>query len=218
MRAARRLLKLAFAVLRGRTSYDPVEIGGRRLASRRAWEPRWNAIADEIRRYRAESVLDIGCAEAWFLRRAAEDLGCFAIGVDLSERRVAIGEIARLHDSVERLAVMKATLRPEDIVNLPACDVVLCLSVAHHIMKKDGLPAGERFVRAVATLPRKALIFETGGAERWGASSPSPDAFVEGLLLRAGLTNIRVIARTPNPEGRYMRSLFVAEPAAPAAT
>ena len=63
----------------------------------------------------ARSVLDVGCAEGWFLRRAAEDFGCFAIGIDGDDRRVSWARSRGSHDGVERVAVMKGKLSPEDI-------------------------------------------------------------------------------------------------------
>jgi SAM-dependent methyltransferase len=218
--ASRRLLNAAFQVLRPKRAYEPVELGGRRFASKREVEARWTAIAEAIRRYEVRTVLDIGCAEGWFLRRAAEDFGCFCIGVDAEDRRVLTGEIARLHDGVERVAVMKARLTPEDIRELPACDMVLCLSVVHHVMREGGRRAAEEFVQALASRARKALIFEMGTSEErqlaWSSALPDmpqgQEPFVRGLLESCGLREVRVIASTPGLHGDAPRLLFAAEP------
>ena len=74
----------------------------------------------------------------WFLRRAAEDLGCFSLGIEINNQRMWPGELARLYDDVERCAIMKAKVKPEDILKLPQFDVVLCLSVVHNIIYNDG--------------------------------------------------------------------------------
>jgi hypothetical protein len=218
--AARRLLYAAFQVLRPKRAYEPVEIGGRRFASKREAEGRWAAIAEAIRRYEARTILDVGCAEGWFLRRAAEDFGCFGLGVDAEDRRVLTGEIARLHDGVERVAVMKARLTPAEIRTLPACDIVLCLSVVHHVMRQGGRGAAEEFVQALATRARKALIFEMGTSEEkqlaWSSTLPEmpegQEAFVRRLLEACGLREVRVIASTPGLHGDAPRLLFAAEP------
>jgi 2-polyprenyl-3-methyl-5-hydroxy-6-metoxy-1,4-benzoquinol methylase len=88
--------------------------------------------------YGAQSILDVGCAEGWLIRRAATDLGCFALGVEASDRVLA-GELSRLHDDVERTATIKARLTPEGIRALPKFDAVLCLSVVHHVIRKEGI-------------------------------------------------------------------------------
>jgi hypothetical protein len=219
--AARRLLRLAFRLLRPKRLYEPVEIGGRRLAEKRDARARWEAIREEIRRYDAHSLLDIGCAEAWFLRRAAAEFGCFGIGVEAADRRVLLGELARLHDGAERVAVLKGRLDPEAIRRLPRCDLVLCLSVVHHVMRDGGRPAAEEFLRALSGRADKALLFEMGTSEEtelgWTRALPAmpegQEAFVAGLLSAAGLTGIRVIAKTPGLKGDASRLLFAAEPA-----
>ena len=224
MAAARALLWQVFRIARPRRVYEPVEIGGRRYQNKRDAELRWEAIAAAIRHYDARSVLDIGCAEGWFLRRAAEDFGCFAIGIDGDDRRVILGEVARLHDGVERVAVMKGRLTPEDIGRLPPCDIVLCLSVVHHVMRDGGMAAAEKFVRALATRATKALLFEIGTSDekelKWTSALPGmpagQEAFVRDLLGTCGLDNIRVIARSPGLQGDADRLLFAAEPAASA--
>ena len=113
--AARSLLRLAFHVIRPKRLYEPVELGGRRFPEKRESELRWAAIAKMVQDYDAKNLLDIGCAEGWFLRRAAKEFGCFGIGVEAGHRRVLLGEIARLHDAAERVAVIKARLTPTDI-------------------------------------------------------------------------------------------------------
>jgi hypothetical protein len=218
--AARRLLRLAFHALRPKHPYEPLEIGGRHFLGKRDSAARWQAIADAIRRYEARTLLDIGCAEAWFLRKAAAEFGCFGIGIDAEHRRVATGEIARLHDGVERVAVMQARLAPADIRALPACDLVLCLSVVHHVFRAGGLPAAEAFVAALASRARRALLFEMGTSEErqlhWSQALPpmpaGQEAFVRGLLEKAGFVNVRIVTETAGLKGDAGRLLFSAEP------
>ncbi len=217
----RRLLRAAFRALRPRKLYEPVEIGGRLYAQKREADVRWQAISETIQRYKARNLLDIGCAEAWFLRRAAVEFGTFGIGVEAADRRALTGEIARLHDGVDRVAVIKARLGPEDIRHLPVCDIVLCLSVLHHIMREEGRAGAEDFLRAIAGRVGKALIFEMGTSQerQLGWTSVLPDMpegqeqFIRTLLGDCGFANARVLAETPGLKGDAPRLLFAAEPA-----
>jgi SAM-dependent methyltransferase len=219
--SARVLLRLAFHMIKPKRLYEPVELGGRRFAEKRDAETRWQAIAAAIREYDARNILDIGCAEGWFLRRAAQELGCFGIGVDADSRRVLLGEIARLHDGVERVAVMGGMLGPDDIRRLPVCDIVLCLSVVHHVMRAGGRSAAEEFVQALASRARKAVLFEMGTSDEkmltWSHALPDmpggQEAFVIELLDSCGLKNVRKVAVTAGLKGDAPRMLFVAEPA-----
>jgi hypothetical protein len=220
-RMARAMLRAAFRLLRPKRLYEPVEIGGKRFAEKRESEARWDAIASAIKHYHATSLLDIGCAEAWFLRRAAAEFGCFGIGVEADDRRVLVGEVARIHDSIERVAVIKARLSPDDIRSLPACEIVICLSVLHHVMRVGGMAAARDFVSALASCARKALIFEMGTSDEaslaWTSQLPDmpkgQEAFVRSLLLESGFANVRVVASTPGLVRDAPRLLFVAEPA-----
>jgi 2-polyprenyl-3-methyl-5-hydroxy-6-metoxy-1,4-benzoquinol methylase len=54
-----------------------------------------------LRDYGVKNVLDIGCAEGWFVRRAAADLNLFAIGIEATDVGI-VGELARLHDRLPR--------------------------------------------------------------------------------------------------------------------
>jgi SAM-dependent methyltransferase len=220
LRAARAFLRSAFKAARGRNSpYEPVEIAGRTYASKRESGDRWNAIASVLRAYDAASVLDIGCAEGWFLRKATSELGCFALGVEASER-LLLGEIARLHDDVPRMSIMKAMLGADDIRKLPVCDAVLCLSVVHHVVRKNGLDGAREFLRAIGERTGKVLIFEMGTSEepglRWANLLPEmhagQEAFLRELLGSAGFVNINRVASSSAFRPGAERVMLSAEP------
>ncbi len=90
------LIEAAFHVAKaGGRPYQPVEIGGRRFANVRDTDERWHVVAKVLRDYGVKNVLDIGCAEGWFVRRAAADLNLFAIGIEATDVGT-VGELARL--------------------------------------------------------------------------------------------------------------------------
>ncbi len=215
---ARMFLWLAALVLRLRNPYHPVQLRGGR-SGKRETETRWAAIAAIIEQYQARSILDVGCAEGWFLRKAAEEFNCFALGIDSYDSRVLLGEAARLHDGVDRVAIMKEKLTPDDVRGLPACDVVLCMSVLHWLIRIEGLPFAQDFVRALAGRAQKALVFEIGEADMYAkkfakllAPGASGEDFVRYLMTSAGISNIRVVASSPDINNARTRMLFVGEP------
>lgn len=205
----------------GPKAYQNLEIGGRNYKGKRNCEDRWDAIRQVLESYHAHSVLDVGCAEAWFLRRAATELGCLCLGVDSSDDRVILGETARLYDRAERWAVMNAELDVEDLLRLPRFDVVFSLSVAHHVMRHHGVEAARSFVSALASRARKAMVFEMGTSDekkmQWADTLPDmpqgQTEFVEEFLASCGLRNIRRIGVTPSLRKETERMLYVAEPA-----
>jgi SAM-dependent methyltransferase len=216
---ARGLVWLAASVLQLRPPYHSVEIAGGR-SGKRDTEARWAAVASIIKAYQARTFLDVGCAEGWFLRRAANDFNCFSLGIDSRESRVMLGEAARLYAGDDRVAIMKVNLTPNDIRDLPACDVVICLSVLHWVISSNGLAFAQEFVRALATRTKRAMLFEIGGAEGFAKRfsdllppNASGEDFVRYLLTSAGVSNIRVIATSLDINNIRSRLLFVGEPA-----
>jgi hypothetical protein len=107
------LVKAAFYVAKaGGRPYESVEIGGRRFNNVRDSDRRWRAVAEVLDRHAVHNVLDVGCAEGWFVRRAAKDHNCFAVGIEATDA-LCVGELARLHDRVERAATIRAFMTPE---------------------------------------------------------------------------------------------------------
>ncbi len=217
-RLARGLVRLAFRLAKaGTRPYEPVEIGGRRYQNARETESRWRAIATVLKQYGIANVLDVGCAEGWFLRRAATDLKCFAVGIEASER-VLISELARLYDGLERTAIMSAFVGASDILALPQFDAVICTSVVHHVIRHQGLAAGRDFVRALSARTVKVLVFEIGTSEEedWSGILPKmeegQEAFVRAFLTDCGFKEIRVIAESDGFRSKDRRLLFSAEP------
>jgi len=204
---------------RARKFYEPVTINGRLYQGQRTSEDRWEAMASVLKSCSANNVLDVGCAEGWFIRRAATELGCYAVGIEVSERHLA-GEIARLHDKVENTAIMMSRATGASLRKLPMFDVVICLSVVHHVIRRQGIDAAEDFVRALASRAEKVFIFEMGTSDekdlRWGALlEDMPDGqetYVRQFLKTCGLRDIRLIASSSAFHGNANRLMFACEP------
>jgi SAM-dependent methyltransferase len=198
-------------------TYQPVEIGGRRYANVRDSDARWQAISHVLQARDVRNVLDVGCAEGWFVRRAAAEHNCFAIDIEATDR-VIVGELARLHDRVPRAATVRAFMTPDAIRALPQFDAVLCLSVLHHVIRGFGIAAAEQFLRALASRVGKVLIFEIGTADETSWTPFLPDlnqgqeTFVRDLLTRCGFQNVQVIAQSAAFHRETQRLLFTAEP------
>jgi hypothetical protein len=213
------LIRTAFRVAKaGGRPYQPVEIKGKRYDNLRDSDTRWQAIAQVLREHEVRNVLDVGCAEGWFARRAATELRCFTLGIEAGDATI-VGELARLHDRAERIAVMRAFMTPEAIRTLPKFDAVLCLSVLHHVIRGFGLASAEQFLKALASRVEKVFLFEIGTADEssWTEALPSfeggQEAFVRSLLERSGFRNVRVIGETAAFHREAPRLLFAAEPA-----
>jgi hypothetical protein len=183
-------------------TYHPV-LGGE---GRRRNAARWEIIRAELARLRPGSVLDIGCAEGWFVRQAVEEFGCWGLGVEGKPERVLAGELHRLQAGLDRIAILRANLTPESIRRLPRVDVVLCLAVVQHVVSKRGMDYAVDFLTALQGVTDGALIYEFGAAyhpafradngQGKPLSAEEWDPHIREMLGAAGFRQIEEIGRT----------------------
>lgn len=120
--------------------YQPTE-GANFISQKRpdsVFSKRWRIVSDAIKEYRPKNLLDIGCAEGFFARRAALEHGLFSLGCEYNWRPLGVGAaLAELKDEqgygFVRIFLTSATLK-----KLPKFDIVVCFSVLHHVVKEGG--------------------------------------------------------------------------------
>ena len=103
-------------------------------------------------------------------------------------------------------------------MKLPICDVILCLSVAHHILRLGGMETTRLFLESLATRAKKAVIFEMGTSEEKEMSwvhdlPPMPhgqDVFIRDLLQTAGFKEICMLGSSLSYKKEVERYLYVA--------
>lgn len=120
-------------------------------------DDRWGYIEPKVRE--TSSLIDIGCAEGFFTRKAAST-GAFSVGVDSERERISRAK--ERAESMENCAFMSATLSPGTIQQLPHVDTILLMTVHHHWEQAYGLDAAERMFQVV--LDRcNCLVYEPPG-------------------------------------------------------
>ncbi|UMZ74722.1 class I SAM-dependent methyltransferase [Natranaerofaba carboxydovora] len=200
--------------------YQPLEIEGQTFSgSKRECENRLELIIDALKVHNAYNVLDIGCAEGWLLKQIASN-GYFALGIEIDDKRLVPGEVSRLYDGNSGVAAMKSWMTPPDILKLPNFDVILCLSVVHHIIYKDGVEAAQKFISSISMKAGKAVIFEMGTSEEkekeWSYKMPEmpegQEEYIRSFLQQGGLKNIRVLGKSSSINKDAERLLFIGEP------
>lgn len=200
--------------------YHPVIFGKRTYAGKRNCDDRWAVIHGIMQEYNPDSVLDVGCAEGWMLREINKEFGCFTLGIDGLSNRVLTGELSRLRDDVPFLSIMKKKLEPDDMHKLPKFDVIICLSLVHHIIKIKGVDAGREFVAGLRDRTNKALVFEMGSSDeklmKWHGNMPEmehgQDRFMTEFLESAGLQNVRKVGEGASTKRDSHRVIIVGEP------
>lgn len=201
--------------------YHPVSSRGRQLAiGERGCEDRWQLIREQITRVNATTLIDLGCAEGYFVRRAAAQTGCVALGVDGDVRRLMIAQTAAVADGDDRAGFMFAQINPDFLRRLPVFDVVLYQSVMHHVMYEHGIDHSLEILQLIRRKTAKALIFDMGQsnetASAWARLLPDmgsdPHAWIQSFIKSAGFSDVRKIGETDAYREKVRRAIFVAMP------
>lgn len=123
-----------------------------------------------------KTVLDIGCAEGFFLREAIERGAKIAKGIDISKQRVLVNRyINKLWGYSDKISVRVGNFMDLD----EKYDIILCLSIIHHYQRtREGIKfldtwrmiTDDRYkyicedhlkkIKKIASLTKEMTIFE----------------------------------------------------------
>jgi cyclopropane fatty-acyl-phospholipid synthase-like methyltransferase len=208
-------------VSRSFVAYQPVSLQGETLQpGQRACTDRWTMIAAQLRATGARSLLDLGCAEGYFVRSAAAELGCFALGVDGDFTRLLVAQTCTLEDRVTGAAFALGTIDAALVSRLPVFDAVIFLSVMHHVMYEHGVDYARHLLRAIHKQTRLCLFFDMGQSNEteneWARLLPDmgsdPAAWIGDFLRSAGFATVEKIGESDSWKNEARRSVFVARP------
>ena len=202
------------------TAYQPVRFEGRLLQpGKRDFEHRWTLIRREVVACGARTLLDLGCAEGFFIHRAAHELGCFSLGIDADVRRLTVAQNINTLERNELTGFMYGHIDLASLSCLPKFDIVLFLSVLHHFMRPHGIDYCREVLRIIRTKTNKALIFDMGvesersdSAKDLTSVNEEPSAWVGEFLRSAGFSQVDVIGHSTARMGRVSRPMFRALP------
>jgi len=200
--------------------YQPVRIGTHQLASgARTCSDRWALIERVLNRTGATSLLDLGCAEGYFVQQAASR-GCIAVGIDADVRRLTIAQNTSLLNRIEGAGFVYSHITTETIEKMPSFDVVLCLSVLHHVMYEHGVDHAKKLMKAILKRTRMGLIFDMGQSNEvthnWSSllptMLPSPETWIAQFLREVGFSQIETLGQTDAYKSTVHRVVFFCLP------
>jgi cyclopropane fatty-acyl-phospholipid synthase-like methyltransferase len=217
--AKRLAARLSLPVMAKRKTYQPVSLGGVSL-SRGARETyvRWNEIEKVIAKDGIKTVLDIGCAEGFFIRKCVEK-GCFATGVDADPEKLLWANTTLALDGLDGFSFTKLEMSVDNLHLLPASDLVINLSVMHHFMYMRGEDYALEFMKKLKSLTKKVMIFEMGQSDEthypWAKQLPdmgaNPHQWIESFLRRCGFAGeIRILCKAKSHKDAAERAIFAA--------
>jgi len=212
------IARIALPLLSKSKTYQPVYLGGRLIREgARLSEQRWREIEKVIHENNIGSVLDLGCAEGFFVRKSVE-AGCFAMGADMDSDKLVWAQLTMTLDGLKGFGFFKEALTPETLARLPSADMTINLSLVHHLMYAHGIDYARAFMTAARKLTRKVMVFEMGQSNEhhydWACKLPNmgdhPHEWIEKFLLECGFSSIRVLCKVRSHKDTAERAVFAA--------
>lgn len=202
--------------IRYHRAYQPISVGKTRSKqTTRECEDRWAMVAQAIKNVQARSLLDLGCAEGYFVRKAGE-MGLFAIGVDRDYNRLGLIESARMIDKSEHSGFVLSSIDPDLLKTVPQFDVVLCFSVMHHIIRQNSYEHGLEMLRLMRRVTKKVFLFDMGQTNEisttWASKLPNmgddPAQWIAAFLRDGGFTDCELVGETDAYRDAIKRYVF----------
>jgi O-antigen chain-terminating methyltransferase len=200
--------------------YHPILMDGALVSGgERGCSDRWAVISEVVSKFPG-TVLDLGCAEGYYVQRVARELGCFVLGVDADVRRLTIAQDVNVLNKTERAGFMYAHITSEFLGKLPIFDTVICLSVLHHVMYEHGVEYARDFLRIIREKTAKSLIVDMGqsneAAMEWAPllpdMGPDPHEWIAGFIRSSGFSEVIKAGETDAYKSNVRRAVFVAYP------
>lgn len=171
----------------------------------------------------ALTCIDIGCNVGYFtLRMAAAGGICLGIDVGRNEISYARG-LAALHH-VSNVAFLQFEVTPQTVAALPRVDVIICMSVFHHWVRKLGLERATQIIDGIANRC-DFLVFETGQhnetdtcwASQLAFMGDDCDGWIRRFLSGRGFASVTKLGDFSTTLSAVPRHLYLAAPATPEA-
>lgn len=164
----------------GSLAYQPVattdgdQVGGGRGGGTRS---RWEAIWPVVEECKVTTAVDIGANLGWFAINLGLR-GITAIGVEGHPPAYRSAAYLARKSGAKNVSFLAMNVSAVNVSLVPHADATLCLSVWHHIVRHQGLPAADTVLSELWANTHKVLFFETGETEMpafYGLPSMTPD-------------------------------------------
>jgi tetratricopeptide (TPR) repeat protein len=199
-----RLIKKRVEIYEG---YHPIWVGGiTSKGSSRARDTRWEMVETQIKACKVGSLLDIGCAEGYFVRKAAA-AGCFTIGIDANSSIFALSQAASTLDKDYNCGFVHAPLSLDLLERIPNFDMIICLSMMHHVLRIQGIDKVRGYLGKMSAKFNKCAMFDMATSIEKKLQPPLPDmgsdpaAWIKDLLSSSGFPNVEQIGISLSPNG-----------------
>ena len=164
----------------------------------------------------SRNVIDLGSNAGYYLFRLAE-LGYLCHGLEPDPDLVHFTSLAMYLSNSKRVSCECGKLTSSYVQGMPYYDVVLCLSVMHHIILADGVDFAEEIIKSLALKTNHVMLFEMGQSNEIGADwsdnlpkmEPNPQIWISEWLAKCGFRCVETLGTSNTTAPRF---LFAAYP------
>lgn len=187
------------------------------LDDERASYERLDAINIFLPENEKPSVIDVGCNLGFFTFKMAER-GGFCIGIDYGRNEILAAKALAHKHSVDNIVFTQMEVTPENASLLPKGDMVICLSIFHHWIRKLGQEQTKIIMQGLADSSNKYLIFDTGQPNEknneWAKSlefmNPDINHWAIEYLKSLGFNKVDNIGTFRTSLSEVKRNLYIA--------
>jgi len=204
-------------LLKSYPNYQPIFQNGKLIeGGDRKCIDRWVLIKKEIENYNIKSVLDLGSAEGFYVLQSAKECGCFSVGVDADIRRFSIALDQLSLEKIEPAGFIFGVIDEGMIQNIPNFDMIIFLSVMHHMMYSKGEDYCRNFMKELRKKVNTVMIFEMGQSNelknKWAKLLPdmgeNPHEWIEKFLFSCGFSEVIKIGESDSYFKDKNRALY----------
>jgi hypothetical protein len=209
-----RALRLYSAKFRYQPLPRALSLSGTRMASTRECRDRLGYIVDNMP-VQARNVLDIGSNAGYYLFELAK-LGYLCHGMDCDPELVCYASLMAYLTECSGVSCEVGKLDLAFIERMPSYDVILCLSVMHHIILAEGMEIAKSILQQLVTKTNQVLFFEMGQSNEIAADwsnklplmEPDPETWISQWLIRSGFRHARTIGTSRTTVPRFLIAAY----------
>lgn len=209
------LLRLSSSKFRYQPPLKPALLLGSGLGATRPSEDRWAMIRDHMPA-ESKTVFDIGSNSGYYLFQFA-NLGYLSHGIESDPDLVYFTSLQNYLLDAKGVSCECGRFDLRFIEHMPRYDVVLCLSIMHHIIMSEGIDVAEAVLKALVQKINHVMFFEMGQSNETKADwfyrlprmQPDPEVWISLWLKKCGFKKIETIGTSQTTVPRY---LFAAYP------
>ena len=163
------------------------------------------------------TILDVGCNLGFFTFNMAKR-GGFSIGIDYGRNEILAAKALAHKHSVNNIVFSQMEVTPENASLLPKADMVICLSIFHHWIRKLGEADSLRIMKGLADSANKYFVFDTGQPNEknvdWNESvefmNPDIDKWADDYFKALGFSKVVKLGEYRTSVSEVPRTLFIA--------